>query len=196
MSDISSNRPTLKIILVGDTPVGKTCLISSFFRQPFDFQSSPTVAPSYSCAEIPRTDGEIVCLQIWDTAGQERYHAVGKLFYRDSDVALVCYDPSSNQDLSNVTTWVESVRDEVPSVNIILVLTKADLLKEDQLKEYTIKGENLAKSLGAKHHFVTSSITNVGIKDVFMTCANIVDISNLIEPQPIPEANEQKSGCC
>ena len=75
-------KPTLKIILVGASGVGKTCLIASYFKQSFDFQSIPTVAPAYSCSDVKRKDGTTVSLQIWDTAGQERYHSVSKLFFR------------------------------------------------------------------------------------------------------------------
>lgn len=155
------------------------------------------MAPSYYCAEIQRDDGEIVCLQIWDTAGQERYHAVGKLFYRDSDVALVCYDPSSNPNLDIVKVWVERVREEVPNVNIILILTKSDLLSEENLNDFKTRGENICEQLSGRAHFVTSSIKNIGVKEVFLKCANVVDISfYTTSNQQIPKEKEEKKGCC
>jgi small GTP-binding protein len=75
------SRPSVKIILVGSSGVGKTCLSASYQKQNFNKNTAPTVAPASSC--------RVVILQIWDTAGQERYASISQLFFRDSNVAFV-----------------------------------------------------------------------------------------------------------
>ena len=196
MADESS-IPCIKIILVGNASVGKTCLISAFFSHPFDTQSNSTVAPSYSCADIKRTDGKRVSLQIWDTAGQERYHSVGRLFYRDADVALVCYHPGDQLSVEAIQMWIESVRDEVENAKICLVITKSDLLNESQLQQIEMEAHGIAIQYGAEKLFVTSALKNTGIQELFKECADMCEIPI---PQPeIPlsttQAQNESCGC-
>ena len=193
MSDISS-IPAIKIILVGNASVGKTCLISSFFSQPFDTQFNPTVAPSYSSADLVRKDGLKVSLQIWDTAGQERYHSVGKLFYRDADVALVCYHPGDQLSVDAISMWVESIREEAENAKICLVLTKSDLLNSGQLQQLEMEANGFAVQYHAQKLFVTSALNGTGVKELFQECAEICDIPIPVDPTPVPN-NTSFQGC-
>jgi Ras-related protein Rab-7A len=89
--DDSEPRP-IKVILVGSSGVGKTSLINNYFDQPHETDTSPTVAPALVATTISIPSGQPVDLHIWDTAGQERFQSIGGMFYRESDVALVCFD--------------------------------------------------------------------------------------------------------
>ena len=193
----SISIPSVKIILVGNASVGKTCLISAYFSHPFDSQSNPTVAPSYSCADLTRSDGIRVGLQIWDTAGQERYHSVGRLFYRDADIALVCYHPGDQLSVDAIPSWIQSVKEEVERAKICLVLTKSDLLEQSQIQQIEMEAKGIAVQYGAEKLFITSALKNTGIKEIFQECAEMCDIEKL-KPNSSPNENENKdkSSCC
>jgi small GTP-binding protein len=77
-------RPALKVILTGNSGVGKTCLINAFQKQSFTRRTSPTVAPSYIRSVVQRKNGSSIVLQIWDTAGQERFMSISQLFFKDA----------------------------------------------------------------------------------------------------------------
>ena len=193
-----TRKPTLKVILVGASGVGKTCLISAYFRQAFDENAIPTVAPAYSSTDVRREDGVVVTLQIWDTAGQERYHSVSQLFFRDSEVALVCFEAGDSNCHETVLEWIKNVRDEVPTCNIVLVLTKSDLLtgvSEDELKS---KIEEDFSTVNIKGIFVTSALARSGVNEAFAACADFytlkIQMPDKGEMQHPPET--EKSSCC
>lgn len=193
--NFSSTLPTIKVILVGNAAVGKTCLISSFLSQPFDNQVNSTVAPSYNCADITRADGRTVSLQVWDTAGQERYHSVGKLFYRDADVAIVCYDAQNKESFDAIPMWISSIREEVENVKVCLVLTKCDLLEQSEIKQNEMEANGVAVQYGAERVFITSAKENIGVKSLFNDVANMCMIPFNSE-SPLQLANEEKKEKC
>jgi small GTP-binding protein len=163
------SRPSVKIILVGSSGVGKTCLSRSYLKQSFDRGMSPTVAPAYSCRPVRRADGSVVVLQIWDTAGQERYSSISQLFFRDSDVAFVCFDPSDAPSVAGARGWTQRVRDEVPECRLFAVLTKADrYAKEGEALE---QSKPLLADVCFEHFFVTSALTRKGVEEPFAAAA-------------------------
>jgi len=188
-------KSDLKVILVGNSGVGKSSLLTAFYSQPFDCQTVPTVAPSYSCIEINRKDGVKVWLQVWDTAGQERYQSVGKLFYRDCDVAFVCFDGSKDHTLDSVKNWINTVREESPDANILVILTKSDLYSSELIETETNSINSIMEEYRIKGFFVTSSVLQRGVKDAFQSAANFYQASKSIKTgsQPIPQT---QSNCC
>lgn len=160
-------RPTVKVILVGNSGVGKTCLMRAFTKQQFDSKTSPTVAPAYSYHEVKKADGTKVVLQIWDTAGQERYSSISQLFFRDSDVALVCCDPQDEQALNAVGGWAKRVLEEVSTCHLFGVFTKSDLIEAEKVGEVIENAKCQLQDVNIESFFVTSSFTGDGIEDVF-----------------------------
>ena len=193
-----TQRPTLKIILVGSSGVGKTCLISTYFRQSFDFLTPPTVAPAYSCSDIKKADGTLVSLQIWDTAGQERYHAVSKLFFRDSDVAFICFEAGEPESTKEVPNWIKRVRDEVPSCIIFFVMMKCDLHTPQEIADIKSRAESDFAEYNGKGVFVTSALAKEGVNELFQAAAEMY--KSRIAPSQITNreivSNKDKSGCC
>lgn len=188
---------TMKVILVGSSGVGKTCLVSSYFENPFDVQALPTVAPASCNATITLPSNERVELQIWDTAGQERFQAISQMFYRDSHIAFVCFD---NTSIDTVANWVERVRSEVAECLIFLVLTKADMYTLEELEDLKHKGLNLKEEQEAYGFYYTSSKKRIGIEELFVEaakCCNLVYQSNRptvdIGDSSVPQ---EKKGCC
>jgi small GTP-binding protein len=187
------SRPSVKIILVGSSGVGKTCLSASYLKQNFEKNMAPTVAPAYSCRAVKRADGLVVVLQIWDTAGQERYASISQLFFRDSDVAFVCFDPNDRPSLTSAREWVERVLTEVPKCRLYAVLTKAD--KVENVDAVLSECRQLFGGVNFEQFFVTSSFTRQGIDAPFAAAAEAytpigVELRRHLRP------NEKGSGCC
>jgi small GTP-binding protein len=192
------DKPRLKIILVGPSNVGKTSLIASFFDKPFDASPLPTVSPAYMFREVTRSDGVPVCLQIWDTAGQERYHSVSQLFFREANVAFVCFEAGNQGCMDMVPEWVMKVKKEVPSCEFIFVATKSDLLSEGQAIEVKETAERVFSHFQPRGCFITSALKKDGIDDLFQTAAEIFDPRHgETKAVKIPEtAEEDSAGCC
>ena len=200
MSDVSTSHPTVKVIFVGSSSVGKTCLIAALFHQDFNQQPMSTVAPTFNVVDITQSSGTVVTLQVWDTAGQERYYSVNQLFYRDADIACVCYDPGNEVSKDAVPQWIKSVIDEVPTAKIFLILTKMDLYTEEQIQSFKVEALAMKENLSVEEIFYTSSVTKTGYENLLKSAAEYMKIApNSISLQPgkseQPEEN-QKSGCC
>jgi small GTP-binding protein len=193
-------RQRLKIILVGSSGVGKTCLIASFFKKPFDPSGLSTVSPAYMFQDVVRKDGLTVCLQIWDTAGQERYQSVSQLFFRDANVAFVCFEAGNDDSMDTVSDWTEKVLQEVPDCQFLFVATKADLLPSDETEKVRQKAENMFSELSSKGCYVTSAMTRDGVDALFMRAAELFVPAQQAKRQ-VKEvqnitANEPPAGFC
>jgi small GTP-binding protein len=153
-----------KVVFAGDTNVGKTSLINSFFRG--------SLAPRPSvCADIrmlPVTcDGERVSLALWDTAGQEQYQALTPAYFRDADLGVFVFDISGRLSFDDIPGWHQMVSNTVRLPTVILVGNKADLPERAvKLQE----GQELAASLNAIY-IETSAITTLGIDTLKMELA-------------------------
>lgn len=191
-------KPTLKIILVGDSGVGKTCLLSAYFKQKFEYQTNPTVAPSYSCIDIKLENGYTLCLQIWDTAGQERYHSISKLFFRDSDVAFICFQAGDEQSTKEIVNWVTRVREEVPTCTLFFVMTKADLHTPEQNQQFKQEVIPQIQGYDCQGPFLTSSLTKEGVNELFQAAAKVYKGPNKSPSQVTNRSLEDKNNkpCC
>jgi small GTP-binding protein len=184
----------VKVILVGDSGVGKTALIATYSRDGYEPDSITTVAPARSTATVQLQNGLEVTLHIWDTAGQETYLAISQNFYRDAHVALVCYSPSSPESIS---AWIERVHAIVPSCPILLVATKSDLLSSEEKVELCIAGLSLIQTHGARSHYVTSAKSGHMVQEVFYGAANAGSPHGCAEPPPtVDPAAARAGGCC
>lgn len=168
----SKGRRPLKVILVGSSGVGKTSLINAFFDQPSDTETQPTVAPAFCSATVTLADSSQVELHIWDTAGQERFQSIGGMFYRDSDIAFVCFDKTAKDSIGD---WIEKVKKQVSDCIIFLVVTKSDLLSEAEIADLEREKPVLLESNGAKHFFITSAQGGDHVKELFTQAAACID---------------------
>ena len=193
-------KPTLKIILVGASGVGKTCLIASYFKQSFDFQSIPTVAPAYSCSDVKRKDGTTVSLQIWDTAGQERYHSVSKLFFRDSGIAFICFESGDEQSTAEVPNWIKRVKEESPHCLFFFVLTKSDLHTSEEMEKLEKDAQTRFAEYNPKKIYVTSALSRDGVQELFNDAAESFHPKNqnkaIIQDNKLSKDNETNKSSC
>lgn len=116
-----------KVVLIGDSGVGKSNLLSRFTRNEFCLESKSTIGVEFATRTI-QVDGKTIKAQIWDTAGQERYRAITSAYYRGAVGALLVYDITKNATFDNVKRWLRELRDHADSnIVIMLVGNKSDL---------------------------------------------------------------------
>jgi small GTP-binding protein len=157
-----------KIIIVGDTCVGKSNILSRYIKNIFREDSKSTVGVELG-NKLLKVKGTNTKLQIWDTAGQERYRSITSSYYKGSHGCFIVYDITNEQSFENVEKWFEQVQKEgSKDVSIILVGNKCDL--ENERKVPKEKGEEKAKLLNIPF-FETSALSNIKIEDIFTVIA-------------------------
>merc|ERR1719440_2049590 len=116
-----------KVVLIGDSGVGKSNLLSRFTRNEFCLESKSTIGVEFATRSLP-IDGKTIKAQIWDTAGQERYRAITSAYYRGAVGALLVYDITKTVTFENVERWLKELRDHADAnIVIMLVGNKSDL---------------------------------------------------------------------
>jgi len=127
MAEGSNYDYLFKVVLIGDSGVGKSNLLSRFTRNEFNLESKSTIGVEFATRSI-NVDGKTVKAQIWDTAGQERYRAITSAYYRGAVGALLVYDIAKHATYVNVTRWLKELRDHADNnIVIMLVGNKSDL---------------------------------------------------------------------
>ncbi|KAL8116330.1 ras-related protein RABA2a [Apium graveolens] len=116
-----------KVVLIGDSGVGKSNLLSRFTRNEFCLESKSTIGVEFATRTL-QVEGRTVKAQIWDTAGQERYRAITSAYYRGALGALLVYDVTKPTTFENVSRWLKELRDHADSnIVIMLIGNKTDL---------------------------------------------------------------------
>ncbi|KAI8929622.1 ras family-domain-containing protein [Entophlyctis helioformis] len=133
-----------KVVLIGDSGVGKSNLLSRFTRNEFSMDSKSTIGVEFATRSI-EFDGKTIKAQIWDTAGQERYRAITSAYYRGAVGALLVYDISQQKTFESVERWLKELRDHADAnIVIMLVGNKSDLkqlraVPTEEAKEFASK---------------------------------------------------------
>ncbi|XP_031494217.1 ras-related protein RABA1d-like [Nymphaea colorata] len=116
-----------KVVLIGDSGVGKSNLLSRFTRNEFSLESKSTIGVEFATRSL-NVDGKVIKAQIWDTAGQERYRAITSAYYRGAVGALLVYDVTRHATFENVERWLRELRDHTdPNIVVMLIGNKSDL---------------------------------------------------------------------
>ena len=116
-----------KVVIIGDSGVGKSNLLSRFTRNEFHLDSKSTIGVEFATRSIQH-DSKIIKAQIWDTAGQERYRAITSAYYRGAVGALIVYDITKRLTFENVERWLKELRTHAdPSIVVMVVGNKCDL---------------------------------------------------------------------
>ncbi|OQS03327.1 Rab21/Rab5 family GTPase [Thraustotheca clavata] len=154
-----------KVVLLGEGRVGKTSILLRYIRNEYDDRQVSTLQASYLDKKLA-VDNQNLQLSLWDTAGQERFHALGPIYYRDADGALLVYDITDEESFKKVKTWVKELRRIVgDDIDIVIAGNKIDLKRNIKVTEADANA--YAKSVGATH-FYTSAKLNRGLDDVFI----------------------------
>ncbi|KAL3643538.1 Ras-related protein ric2 [Castilleja foliolosa] len=116
-----------KVVLIGDSGVGKSNLLSRFTRNEFSLESKSTIGVEFATRSLT-VDGKVIKAQIWDTAGQERYRAITSAYYRGAVGALLVYDVTRHSTFESVERWLKELRDHTdPNIVVMLIGNKSDL---------------------------------------------------------------------
>ncbi|KAL8639840.1 MAG: hypothetical protein Q9228_003174 [Teloschistes exilis] len=190
-----------KLVFLGEQSVGKTSLITRFMYDSFDNMYQATIGIDFLSKTMYLED-RTVRLQLWDTAGQERFRSLIPSYIRDSSVAVVVYDISSNKSFQNTRKWVDDVRGERGNdVIIVLVGNKTDL--GDKREVTTQQGEEEAKRCGAIF-METSAKAGANVKALFRRIAQALPgmegevdkgESQMIDVNINPSKPEASEGC-
>ena len=182
-----------KLVLIGDSGVGKTCIITRLTKNSFNANEISTTGGSFATKTIELPTGETLDLNIWDTAGQERYKALTKIFFQGAKLAILVYDITRRDSYDHMKTeWLNVLKEHGdPDVIKAIAGNKSDLYDEEAVPEQ--EAREFAKSIGAIFA-LTSAQNNSGIKELFQTLAKKFlhpeyDIYSTTEQNPNQEQN-------
>lgn len=155
----------VKLILIGDSDVGKTSLMMRFSEDRFTASHIATIGIDFQVKTIIMAD-QLIKLQIWDTAGQERFLAITTAYYRSIDGVVLVYDITNEKSYNNIRNWIRRVRQNTDNsnVNFILVGNKCDL--EEERKVQKEQGEGLAREYQMEF-LEASGKQDINIQEVF-----------------------------
>ena len=167
---------SIKLVVVGDGAVGKTCMLICYTEGKFPKEYVPTVFDNYEATII--VEGKEVKFSLWDTAGQEGYARIRTLSYPKTDIFLLCFSVANYPSYMNVKDrWFGEIRHHCPTVPIILVGTKIDLRSDQETLEELAKagkqpiaaqeGIQMAQEIQAIKYLECSALTRQGLKNVF-----------------------------
>jgi Ras-related protein Rab-11A len=155
-----------KLVLIGDSGVGKSNILSRFTRNTFDLDNKSTIGVEFATKSI-KLDGKVVIkAQCWDTAGQERYRAITSAYYRGAVGALLVYDITKHDTFNNCQRWLTELRDHA-DVNIVVMLVgnKCDL--KDQRTVTTEEATEFAQKNNLAF-IETSALDSTGVETAFI----------------------------
>lgn len=158
-----------RLILIGDSTVGKSSLLKYFTDGKFAELSDPTVGVDFFARLVTVKDGVRIKLQLWDTAGQERFRSITKSYYRNSVGALLVYDITSKASFEHVPVWMQEAKRHIEPYRPVFALVgcKLDLLQTGRHRQVS---EEEAKAFASQNdilHFETSSKTGYQVENAF-----------------------------
>ena len=192
-----------KLLLIGDSGVGKSCLLLRFADDTYTQSYISTIGVDFKIRTV-ELEGKTIKLQIWDTAGQERFRTITSSYYRGAHGIIVVYDVTDQESFNNVKQWLNEIdRYANESVNKLLVGNKSDLTEKKVVDYQTAKA--FADELGIP--FLETSAKNAtNVEQAFMTMA--AEIKNRMASQPVAAkpstvkpgegraVSTSKSSCC
>uniref|UniRef100_A0AAY5KC40 small monomeric GTPase n=2 Tax=Protacanthopterygii TaxID=41705 RepID=A0AAY5KC40_ESOLU len=157
-----------KLLLIGDSGVGKTCVLFRFSDDAFNTTFISTIGIDFKIKTV-ELQGKKIKLQIWDTAGQERFHTITTSYYRGAMGIMLVYDITNAKSFENISKWLRNIDEHAnEDVERMLLGNKCDM--EDKRVVPKAKGEQIAREHGIRF-FETSAKANISIEKAFLTLA-------------------------
>lgn len=190
----------IKLLLIGDSGVGKSCLLLRFCQDEFTPSFINTIGIDFKLRNL-EIDGKLAKVQIWDTAGQERFKTITTAYYRTAMGFMLVYDVTDPNSFENVRNWYNNIKENArENVQIVLVGNKNDIPDKRQVTYE--QGQALAQELGVPF-LETSAKTADSVEEAFTTLARLVkdnvDTESAAEAQQHVNVKDSSSGtssCC
>lgn len=186
-----------KLLLIGDSGVGKTCILFRFSDDAFNTTFISTIGIDFKIKTI-ELRGKKIKLQIWDTAGQERFHTITTSYYRGAMGIMLVYDITNSKSFDNIAKWLRNIQEHAnDDVEKMILGNKCDM--EDKRVIAKERGEAIARENGIRF-LETSAKTNINIDKAFIDLSEsildkTVDVQEIRQPLP-PPSNSAGSKCC
>eukprot|EP00026_Physarum_polycephalum_P016456 Phypoly_transcript_17366.p1 GENE.Phypoly_transcript_17366~~Phypoly_transcript_17366.p1 ORF type:complete len:205 (+),score=25.79 Phypoly_transcript_17366:140-754(+) len=169
----TNRRALLKVILLGNSGVGKSALMERFINKKFSAVYRATIGADFLTKEV-EVDNKLVTLQIWDTAGQERFQSLGNSFYRGADCCILVFDVTVTKSFDDIETWrneflVQSHIDDPDSFPFILLGNKVD--QENERAVQAKNARNWCQLHGNIPYIETSAKEAINVEKAFSTAA-------------------------
>ncbi|CAD8088843.1 unnamed protein product [Paramecium sonneborni] len=200
-----------KIVLIGDSGVGKTNILKRFINNEFQLESKPTIGVEFATKTIQQSGKAVKC-QIWDTAGQERYRAITHAYYRGAVGAFICYDVTREATFKNTEKWLAELKDHADgNIVIIMIGNKIDAIDQrtvrtDEAQNYceqqkigfietsALDGTNIDLAFNKIVENIFNTIGSKTVKKVVQVESEHVVLSEPKVTQTKPKKNSE--GCC
>ena len=180
----------IKIIVVGDSGVGKTNLINRFASDKFDTNSKATIGVEFVYKTL-KINKEVIKVEVWDTAGQERYRAITSSYYKGAKGAIIVYDITNEDSFNNVESWMNEVTKKGKTdMQFLLVGNKKDLINDRKVTEQ--KGIDKAKELNM-NLFEASALEKTNVNEAFNYLVKEIYL-NIRKEKNINMNNDEKIG--
>ena len=168
-----SEESVYKILLLGDSMVGKTCFLLKYTDKSFQEIHMSTIGLDYRLKTLTLKNRKTVKLQIWDTAGQDRFRSITKNYYKKANGIILIYDVTNKKSYKNISVWINQIKEEAdPNVVIYLAGNKIDM--EEERKIGTEEGEKLAEEYNLPFR-ETSAKEDININETFEDIAERID---------------------
>lgn len=208
--ELAGKKKLLKIIILGDSGVGKTSLMNRFVKNKFSTQYKATIGADFLTRDMD-IDGVPVNIQIWDTAGQERFQSLGVAFYRGADACLLVYDVNEPKSFTSLSTWcdeflIQSTPSDPDNFPFVVLGNKIDVEEQRQVTEK--RARSWCESRGNVQYFETSAKTADGVEEAFIAATKMalasqknngdgddLEFDGLIDATK-EEPDEKKKKCC
>lgn len=196
-----------KLLLIGDSGVGKTCILVRFSEDAFNSTFISTIGIDFKIRTV-EIDGKKIKLQIWDTAGQERFRTITTAYYRGAMGIMLVYDVTTEKSFENIRNWIRNIEENASAdVEKMILGNKCDL-QESRVVDQE-RGRVLAEEHGVKF-METSAKSGLNVETAFLALArdikNKMDKKNAVDtPAPYQSGvkvgegagtESKKSGCC
>ncbi len=163
-----------KVLLLGDSTVGKTCFLLRYCDKTFQEAHLSTIGLDYRLKTIVLKSGKKIKLQIWDTAGQDKYRSITRNYYKGAHGIILIYDVTNLQTYENVKNWIMSIREET-TTNVVIYLAGNKIDVDEKLKEVkTENGQKIADEYNIKF-YETSAKDGTNVNTVFEDLVQDID---------------------
>jgi len=185
MAEGSNFDYLFKVVLIGDSGVGKSNLLSRFTRNEFNLETKSTIGVEFATRSLT-VDAKTLKAQIWDTAGQERYRAITAAYYRGAVGALLVYDIAKHGTYVNVTRWLKELRDHADSnIVIMLVGNKSDL---KHLRAVPTEEAKAFATENGLSFIETSALDASNVESAFQTI--LTDIYHIVSAKSLEQSSD------